>query len=153
MAETCQKGHPFNIYSGGNITIHPIPSTYKRLDTTTTATSSDIVSGKTAYDNSGNLITGTSINTTFTTYLIADNSSSGASAIQLKNSGFTKFKYTSYQNATSNTSEVYAMDSSFSNKTVLNINTEYAINDTYYRLYLKKKTGTGWSQIRLVLYN
>ncbi|MBE6160631.1 MAG: hypothetical protein E7158_00215 [Firmicutes bacterium] len=41
-----------------NITINPIPNTYKNLTTQTNATASDIVSGKTAYDNNGNLITG-----------------------------------------------------------------------------------------------
>ena len=41
-----------------NISINPIPSTYKNLITTTTATQQDILSGKTAYDNNGNLITG-----------------------------------------------------------------------------------------------
>ena len=41
-----------------NITIGAIPNTYKNLSTETTATSTDILSGKTAYDNLGNLITG-----------------------------------------------------------------------------------------------
>lgn len=34
-------------------------TTYKNLTSTTTATAADIVSGKTAYDNSGNLLEGT----------------------------------------------------------------------------------------------
>ena len=42
-----------------DITINAIPSSYKNLSTTTTATASDIVSGKTAYNNSGTLLTGT----------------------------------------------------------------------------------------------
>ena len=42
-----------------DITINPVPSSYKNLSTTTTALASDIVSGKTAYNNSGTLITGT----------------------------------------------------------------------------------------------
>jgi hypothetical protein len=41
-----------------NITIGAIPNTYKNLSTETTATSTDILSGKTAYDSLGNLITG-----------------------------------------------------------------------------------------------
>ena len=41
-----------------DITINAIPSTYKNLTTTTTATANDLLSGKTAYDNLGNLITG-----------------------------------------------------------------------------------------------
>ncbi len=36
-------------------------SKYKNLNQTTTSTASDIVSGKTAYDNLGNLITGTAV--------------------------------------------------------------------------------------------
>ena len=35
-----------------------VASTYKKLDSTTTAKAVDILSGKTAYDNNGNLITG-----------------------------------------------------------------------------------------------
>lgn len=41
-----------------NIVIESIPNDYKKLSTQTTATSSHILSGKTAYDNNGNLITG-----------------------------------------------------------------------------------------------
>ena len=45
-----------------DITINPIPSTYKELSTATTVTANDLLNGITAYDNLGNLITG-SINT------------------------------------------------------------------------------------------
>lgn len=41
-----------------NITVEAIPSTYKNLTSNTTASASDIKTGKTAYDNNGNLITG-----------------------------------------------------------------------------------------------
>lgn len=47
-----------NRYTTGTVTIGPIPSTYKQLASTTTATSESIVLGDTAYDNNGNLITG-----------------------------------------------------------------------------------------------
>ena len=43
---------------GSNITIDPIPTKYKELTTTTTVTANTLLSGKTAYDNLGNLITG-----------------------------------------------------------------------------------------------
>ena len=33
-------------------------TTYKKLDTTTTATANDILNGKTVYDNNGSLLTG-----------------------------------------------------------------------------------------------
>ena len=41
-----------------NITVNKIPSTYKNLTTATTVTENDLLNGKTAYDNLGNLITG-----------------------------------------------------------------------------------------------
>ena len=41
-----------------DITINPIPSTYKELSTATTVTANDLLNGITAYDNLGNLITG-----------------------------------------------------------------------------------------------
>ena len=41
-----------------NITINPIPNTYKNLTTQTNATASDILSGKTAYTSDGTLVTG-----------------------------------------------------------------------------------------------
>ena len=47
-----------NRYTTGTVTVGPIPSTYKQLSSTTTATSETIVAGDTAYDNNGNLITG-----------------------------------------------------------------------------------------------
>lgn len=47
-----------NRYTTGAVTVGPIPSTYKQLSSTTTATSESIVLGDTAYDNNGNLITG-----------------------------------------------------------------------------------------------
>ncbi len=42
-----------------NITINAIPSTFKELTQTTTVTANNLISGITAYDNNGNLITGT----------------------------------------------------------------------------------------------
>ena len=45
-------------YVGSNITVGAIPSLYKNLSTTTTALASDLLSGKTAYNSSGELITG-----------------------------------------------------------------------------------------------
>lgn len=47
-----------NRYTTGAVIVGPIPSTYKQLASTTTATSESIVLGDTAYDNNGNLITG-----------------------------------------------------------------------------------------------
>ena len=41
-----------------DITIGAIPSSYKNLSTTTTVTANKLLSGETAYDNLGNLITG-----------------------------------------------------------------------------------------------
>ena len=55
---TTQTLQTNNKLLNSNITINPIPSTYKSLTTTTTATASDLLAGKTAYDNNGNLITG-----------------------------------------------------------------------------------------------
>ena len=49
-------------YMNGNITIGAIPSNYKELSTATTVTANKLLSGETAYDNNGNLITG-NINT------------------------------------------------------------------------------------------
>ena len=46
-------------YVDNNIIIDPIPSNYKLLNTPTTAQVNNILSGFTAYDNDGNLITGT----------------------------------------------------------------------------------------------
>ena len=43
-----------------NITINPIPDSYKKLSGTATFNANDLVSGKTAFDNNGTLITGTS---------------------------------------------------------------------------------------------
>ena len=41
-----------------NIVLEAIPNEYKKLPITTSAASNHIISGKTAYDNNGNLITG-----------------------------------------------------------------------------------------------
>lgn len=56
-----------NRYTTGTVTVGPIPSTYKQLASTTTATSESIVLGDTAYDNNGNLITGELEFITYTT--------------------------------------------------------------------------------------
>lgn len=44
-----------------DITINPIPSSYKSLTTTTTATANDLLSGKTAYNSNGQIIEGTHV--------------------------------------------------------------------------------------------
>lgn len=45
-------------YTTGAVVVDAIPSSYKNLTTTTTATASDILETKTAYNNSGTLMTG-----------------------------------------------------------------------------------------------
>lgn len=45
-------------YTTGTVTVGPIPSSYHQLTSTTTATAADIADGLTAYNSSGQLITG-----------------------------------------------------------------------------------------------
>lgn len=47
-----------NRYTTGAVTVGPIPSTYKQLSSTTTATAANITVGETAYNSNGQLITG-----------------------------------------------------------------------------------------------
>ena len=57
---TSQQVLPTNgKYISSDITINAIPSSYKELTTTTTVAANKLLNGETAYDNLGNLITGT----------------------------------------------------------------------------------------------
>ena len=58
-------------------------NTYKNLSQTTTATANDILNGKTAYDNSGNLITGNFSNDSVCGSFIVDSNALGSSGLQI----------------------------------------------------------------------
>lgn len=67
-----------NRYTIGAVTVGPIPSTYKQLASTTTATATDIVAGETAYNSDGQLITGELQVITYYTGATVPNSSLGS---------------------------------------------------------------------------
>ena len=71
-----------------NITINAIPSNYKKLSQTTTASANDISNGKTAYDSNGDLITGNNLGISSSTTAATSISFSVSSTSQSFNLGF-----------------------------------------------------------------
>ena len=67
-----------NTFVTGAITVGPIPSSYHQLSQTTTASAADIVAGETAYNSSGQLITGELQAITYYTGSTVPNSSLGS---------------------------------------------------------------------------
>ena len=61
--EASQTVTPTQGYNGfSRVNVNPIPSQYKKLTTTTTATAENILNGKTVYNNNGQLVTGSMAN-------------------------------------------------------------------------------------------
>ena len=90
----------------------------------------------------------------FNSYLIVHGQVGSFAEFNLIDTKYKKFKYTKLSCASSaNTVSIYVMNSTFNNSIYLAEDTEYEINDTYYRLFLKKTNGIDWCQIKLTLYN
>ena len=122
--------------------LYNVAATWKNLSTTTTATPSDLLSGKTAYNSDGELITG-SLNTsmpsqfsfsikhsTLSSYCGSDS----VSSFDLPSS-FAKFKITEVISAGSAKScSIYAYSSDQQKWITLSVNAEYSVksvNDGY----------------------
>ena len=136
-----------------DITINAIPSTYKNLTTTTTATANDLLSGKTAYDNLGNLITG-NYNNNITFTLLNE---IGTEQFQLSETLinlYSKIKITSDNKLSGNTYTYGITNSDGSSEITFNRNQEYNIQDLYNSGYNKIYVRSdGWAYIKVEMYN
>ena len=126
---------------------------YKNLNIETTASESDILSGKTAYNSNGNLITGNLENrislSLFNNTEIAQFELS-ASLV----STYKKIKITSANIYSGNTCTYGICKVDGSNETAFTINQEYNIqslyNSGYTKLYVRSN---GWGAVTYELYN
>ncbi len=123
---------------------------YKDVSTTTVSSADDIIVGKTAYLNDGTLATGTF---TFHTNLHVTGSNGSQGHIDLKNTGFSKFKYTSTGCDSSNTAKIFTWDSKFKTRTELTIDTDYTIDDDHHRLVIEKTSGSSWCYLKFTFFN
>ena len=128
-------------------------TTYKKLDTITTANASDILNGKTAYNNLGNLITG-NYNNNITFTLLNE---IGTEQFQLSETLinlYSKIKITSDNKLSGNTYTYGITNSDGSSEITFNRNQEYNIQDLYNSGYNKIYVRSdGWAYIKVEMYN
>ncbi|MBR1718240.1 MAG: hypothetical protein IJ715_03105 [Bacilli bacterium] len=133
--------------------LYEIADEYVKLESKTTVLPSNLLSGITAYDGSGKLITGTLLTNQYSTYYLVDGANGSMSELNLQNNTYSKFKYSELSCSSGNTATVYAYDNTYSTKTVLNIDTWYDISNLYHRLFFQKTGGSSWCQIKISFSN
>lgn len=132
-----------------NITINPIPSSYKNISDTTITSASDIAKGKYAYNSSGTRLLGTAtIVNIFTMKLRTESYSSTDAGITNYNiptssiaNNYKYFKITNIQS--SNVKSYELMGNSNSGNVALSLNTQYQLSNitNFWVVVYSNKTG------------